>query len=56
LQVIQAVELTADDHRRRVKSLLMIQHILAVCGSGCAMTTIAFLVLCGRAAEAPYND
>jgi hypothetical protein len=34
----------------------MIQHILAMYGTGCAMTTVAFLIFCWRAAEAPYND
>jgi hypothetical protein len=34
----------------------MIEHILAVCGMGCALTTMAFLVMCWRAVEAPYND
>jgi len=34
----------------------MIEHILAVYGTGCALTTMAFLVMCWRAAEAPYND
>ena len=34
----------------------MIQHILAMCGGGCALTTMAFLVMCWRADEAPYND
>jgi hypothetical protein len=29
--------------------------ILAVYGAGSAITTIAFLVFCFRAAEAPYN-
>ena len=30
--------------------------ILAVYGACSAITTIAFLVFCFRAAEAPYND
>jgi hypothetical protein len=30
--------------------------ILAVYGAGSALTTIAFLVFCFRAGEAPYND
>jgi hypothetical protein len=30
--------------------------ILAVYGAGSAITTIAFLVFCFRAVEAPYND
>ena len=30
--------------------------ILAVYGAGSAITTIAFLVFCFRAGEAPYND
>jgi len=30
--------------------------ILAVYGAGSALTTIAFLVFCFRAVEAPYND
>jgi hypothetical protein len=34
----------------------MIQHILAMYGAGTAITTIAFLALCWRAVEAPYND
>jgi hypothetical protein len=51
-----SVEIDARDRRRRVKSLRMIQHILAMFGTGCAVTTAAFLVLCWRAAEAPYND
>jgi hypothetical protein len=29
---------------------------LAVYGAGSALTTIAFLVFCFRAVEAPYND
>jgi hypothetical protein len=34
----------------------MIEHIFAILGAGSAMTTVAFLVLCWRAAEAPSND
>jgi hypothetical protein len=30
--------------------------ILAVYGAGSALTTLAFLVFCFRAGEAPYND
>jgi hypothetical protein len=51
-----SVETDARDHRRRVKSFLMIQHFLAMFGTGCAVTTVAFLVICWRAVEAPYND
>ena len=31
-------------------------EILAVYGVGSALTTLAFLVFCFRAGEAPYND
>jgi hypothetical protein len=34
----------------------MIEHIFAIYGAGCAMATVAFLVLCWRAAEAPSSD
>jgi hypothetical protein len=34
----------------------MIEHIFAMYGAASAMATIAFLVFCWRAAEAPSND
>ncbi len=49
-------QIDSGDRERRKKSLLMIQHILAVYGAATATTTVAFLVFCWRAVEVPYND
>jgi hypothetical protein len=34
----------------------MIEHVIAMYGVGCAITTITYLTFCVRAAEVPYND
>jgi hypothetical protein len=41
---------------REAEKMPMIEHIFAIYGAGCAMATVAFLVLCWRAAEAPSSD
>jgi hypothetical protein len=51
--VILASHLTTDGCGAREAKAL---DILAVYGAASAITTIAFLVFCWRAAEAPYND
>ena len=51
--VILGSKLTADGCRGAEAKAL---DILAVYGAGSAITTIAFLVFCFRAVEAPYND
>jgi hypothetical protein len=51
--VILAVEF---DGRKLRSAEAKAVDILAVYGAGSALSTIAFLVFCFRAGEAPYND
>ena len=41
---------------QEAENLAIIEHIFAMYGAGCAIATIAFFVLCRRAAEAPSHD
>jgi hypothetical protein len=51
--VIRTSKLTAEGLQSVEAKTL---DFLAVYGAGSAITTIAFLVFCFRAVEAPYND